>query len=148
VELEPVRAPVIELRIEGKPQTKERARFDSRSRRAFTPPSNIVSENDVRAVWREAGEPRLPDDVALGLELLVTVTRPKGHFKRDGQLSTEGLRHPYPRNKKPDLDNALKLVQDALNTRAYRDDVLIARVHMEREWGDWPRIVIRLWGLT
>jgi Holliday junction resolvase RusA-like endonuclease len=114
----------------------------------YTPPSNIVSENDVRAVWREAGSPRIEDECAIELHVLVTVMRPAGHFRKDGSLSSEGLRHPIPRTPKPDLDNAIKLVMDALNTRAYKDDVRIARVVAERQWGEWPETVVTLAPLT
>lgn len=70
--------------------------------------------------------------------------RPRGHFRKNGELSAEGLRHPVPRNRKPDVDNALKLICDALNTRAYRDDVLIAKATVERVWGEWPETTIRI----
>jgi Holliday junction resolvase RusA-like endonuclease len=136
---------MIELRVAGKSHGKERPRFDPRTRRAYTPPANIVSENDIRAVWREAGEPRVEDqDAAIGIEVFIMVVRPKGHFKKDGTLSAEGRRNPKPANKKPDLDNALKTVMDALNSRAYRDDVRVARVFMDRDWGTWPEMIIRL----
>lgn len=135
---------VIELRVAGSASGKGRPRFDPRTRRAYTPPSNIVSENDVRAVWREAGEPRISDDTAISLEIVIVVQRPKGHFKKDGSLSATGERHPVPRNKKPDVDNALKLVMDALNSRAYRDDVQVAAAAVIRTWGEWPETRIRL----
>lgn len=134
----------IELLVAGKTATKQRQRFDPRSRRAYSPPSNIIGENDVRAVWREAGAPRIEDDAAISIEILIVVPRPSSHFKQNGDLSAQGLRHPIPRNKKPDLDNALKLVMDALNTRAYKDDVQIARAMVERRWGEWPITTIRL----
>lgn len=136
--------PVIELRVAGKSTGKARQRFDPRTNRAYTPPSNIISENDVRAVWREAGEPRLRDDTAIEIVIRIVVVRPRGHFRKGGELSTEGFRHPVPRNKKPDVDNALKLVMDALNSRAYKDDVLIARAVVERVWGDWPETQITI----
>lgn len=135
---------MIELRIAGRASTKQRPRFDPRTRRTYAPPSNIVSENDVRAVWREAGEPRIDDDSAVSLAVTVTVMRPAGHFRKDGSLSAEGLRHPVPRSQKPDLDNAVKLIMDALNTRAYRDDVRVARISAERRWGDWPETQVTL----
>ena len=138
---------MIELRVAGKATTKQRQRFDPRTRRAYTPPSNIIGENDVRAIWREAGEPRLQADAAVSIEITIVVPRPNSHFRKNGDLSSEGLRHPIPRNKKPDLDNALKLVMDALNSRAYKDDVLVARAVLERRWaepGGWPETLIRL----
>lgn len=134
----------IVLRVAGQPSTKGRPRFDPRTQRAYTPPSNIVSENDIRAVWRAAGEPRIEDDVAIALDVQITVMRPGGHFRRDGSLSAEGARHPIPRKQKPDLDNAVKLVMDALNTRAYRDDVRIARLTASRCWGAWPETLLIL----
>ena len=139
---------MIELRVAGRAQTKQRQRVDPRTKRAYTPPSNIINENDVRAVWREAGEPRIENDSAIGIALKIVVLRPQGHFKKNGELSSEGLRHPVPRNKKPDLDNALKLVMDALNSRAYKDDVQVARAYLERVWGEWPETIIKIWPVT
>lgn len=138
---------VIELRVAGKSQTKQRPRFDPRSRRAFTAPANVISENDVRSVWREAGEPRIDDDAAIGIDVLVTVCRPKSHFNSKNELNKKGLAMPIPSNKKPDLDNAVKLICDALNTRAYKDDVQVAHMTIERRWGDWPSTLIRIYSL-
>lgn len=134
----------IVLRIAGQSSTKQRPRFNAFLGRAYTPKANIINENDVRAVWREAGEPRIEDDTAIEIAVTITVERPKSHFKANGKLSKKGQENPVPRNKKPDIDNALKLVLDALNTRAYHDDVRIARAVVERRWGDWPETVIVL----
>lgn len=137
----------IVLRVAGKASGKARPRFDPRTRRTYTPPSNIISEGDVRAVWREAGEPRIDDvgdGVAIELHVMITVMRPDGHFKKDGSLSATGARQPIPCRQKPDVDNAIKLVMDALNSRAYRDDVRIAKATVERQWGEWPETVITL----
>lgn len=134
--------PVIELRVAGKPSTKGRPRFDPRTRRAYSPPSNIVSENDIRAIWREAGEPRIDGKVPISIRVLINVVRPQGHYRKNGNLSAEGIRNPIPCNKKPDVDNALKTVMDALNSRAYQDDVQIARATVERRWAMWSATTI------
>jgi Holliday junction resolvase RusA-like endonuclease len=131
------------LRIAGEAKGKARPKFDPRTRRAFNPPANIVSENDIRAVWREAGEPRLPD-VGLVMIIQVTVPRPGGHFKSDGTLSAEGIRNPTPKKKKPDLDNVAKTALDALNTRAYKDDKQIVRLVITRIWGEWAEMTIQI----
>ena len=86
----------------------------------------------MRAAWERAGEPRLDGAVALTVEL--HVERPAGHFTSRGELSAEGRRHPHPERQKPDADNALKLVMDALNTRAWRDDVQVVRAVVSRAW--------------
>ncbi|MGH3264609.1 MAG: RusA family crossover junction endodeoxyribonuclease [Trebonia sp.] len=130
------------LRVPGPPGGKGRPRFDGRTRRTYTPPATVRREGAIVAAWRDVGEPRLPDDQALGIYLDVVVVRPASHWRRDGTLSAEGLRHPLPRTQKPDLDNAVKLVMDALNGRAYRDDVRVARLTAERMWGRWPETVV------
>lgn len=135
---------MIELRVPGKATTKQRQRFDPRTRRAYTPPSNIIGENDVKAVWREAGEPRLETDSAVSIEITILVPRPKGHFNSKGELNKKGLSMPFPSNKKPDVDNGLKLVMDALNSRAYRDDVQVCEAVVRRQWAEWPVTIIRL----
>lgn len=129
---------IIELVIAGKSSTKQRPRFNTQTGRTYTPPSNIISENDVRSIWREAGEPRIEDDVAIQLYMEVIVLRPSNHFNSKGKLNKKGIQNPIPRNKKPDLDNAIKLILDALNSRAYKDDVQIAYIISKRIWGEWP----------
>lgn len=139
-----IQPPQIHIEIAGRPSGKGRPRFDSRSGRAYTDDATNRAENDLRAVWRESGEPRMPDDAALAIAITLIVQRPAGHFRKDGTLSAEGRRHPVPRNKKPDLDNAVKLVMDALNGRAYRDDVQVALLHAVRVWGDRPQTEVAL----
>jgi Holliday junction resolvase RusA-like endonuclease len=132
------------LDVPGSTKGKARQRFDPRTRRAYSPPSNIVSENDIRAVWREAGEPRIEGRVPLEIEVRIYVVRPKGHFKSDGAtLSKQGLENPRP-IKKPDTDNALKTVMDALNSRAYQDDVQVVDARVTRHWAKWPSTVIMI----
>ena len=125
----------IELRIPGPATGKDRPRFDPRTKRTYTTAQTARAERDIRAIWRDAGEPRLPDDVALAVSVQITVVRPASHSRRDGTLSAEGIRHPVPRNKKPDLDNAVKLIMDGLNGLAYRDDVQVAYLSVSRLWG-------------
>ena len=136
--------PTIVLRVAGNATGKARPRFNRATGVAYDTAENRAAENDVRAVWREAGEPRLPDDMAVAIYVLIVAVRPAGHFRKDGSLSAEGLRHPVPRNKKPDVDNALKLIMDSLNGRAYRDDVQVARACVERWWGRHAETLIKL----
>lgn len=137
-------ATLIELRCAGRPSGKDRPRFNRQTGRTYSTTSTVRAEQDLRAVWREAGEPRLPDDQAVALTVVLRVERPAGHFRKDGSLSAEGLRHPVPRNKKPDLDNAVKLVMDGLNGRAYRDDVQVAQLEARREWSPASETVVTL----
>jgi Holliday junction resolvase RusA-like endonuclease len=127
---------VITLRVEGKPVGKGRPKFSSRGgiARAYTPAATVSAEGRVQLAWMEAGRPRLPDGpVRAGI--VVSLSRPQGHWKRDGTLSAAGLRSKVPTSR-PDVDNILKLVGDALNGHAYHDDALIYSAAIERRWAD------------
>ena len=46
--------------------------------------------------------------------------------------------------KKPDGDNILKVVCDALNGLAYRDDIQLAEKHIYKEYAEKARLEIVL----
>jgi Holliday junction resolvase RusA-like endonuclease len=119
----------------GKPIGKGRPRFAKG--RVFTPHETTVAEEAVRSGWRESGQVRLPDG-PVWLDVELGVTRPRGHFTTRGELSAEGQRNAFPHRQKPDVDNALKLICDALNTLAYADDVQIVTVNVRRRWSEAP----------
>lgn len=129
----------IRLWIAGKPQGKQRARHGNG--RTFTPKQTELAEALIVQAWRDAGEPRFPSlnpkvQLGLKLDLLFLVERPDSHYNSQGLLNAEGERHPLPENKKPDLDNAQKLVMDALNGRAYKDDVQVTDSRQRKRWSN------------
>lgn len=128
------------LTLDGQPKGKPRARFRP-GQRPYPDRAQKLAEGEVRRAWEQADRPRLPDG-PLALAVRLVVARPAGHFKRDGTLSAEGERCPSPHRVKPDLDNAIKLVCDALNTLAWRDDVRFVAVWCLRAWGEWPSTTI------
>ena len=128
-----------ELVIPGPPRGKGRPRFANG--RTFTDAKTAGMEELVRQVWLEAGRPRLEGPLALKLEL--HVARPKSHYRTNGELSALGVRTLWP-VRKPDVDNALKLVADALNGLAYQDDVQIVAAYVRRYWATEPQTVLRL----
>lgn len=125
----------------GRPQGKGRPRHGQG--RTWTPRETTLAEQGIRAGWQSAGAVRL--EGAITLHVTLAVTRPKSHFKTDGSLSAPGARTPQPIGKKPDVDNALKLVMDALNTRAWTDDVQIIHAQVDRVWDqrEYTRIIAR-----
>lgn len=123
------------LVIPGRPAGKGRARHGNG--RTFTPRETVLAEQAIRHAWIDAGEPTLGDR-PVRLRVKLAVVRPAGHFTSRGTLSAAGRRQPVPARQKPDCDNALKLIMDALNTRAWRDDVQVVDARVYREWDDRP----------
>jgi len=138
---------VIRLELTGKPEGKGRPRF-GKGGRVYTPHATKLAEGRVIDAWTSAGQPRLEGPVRL--TLLLEVARPKGHFNTKGELNASGRRHDRPTGKKPDVDNALKLVMDALNRRAYRDDVDVCEAVVWRRWAldGWERTVVTVEAMT
>ncbi len=125
--------------VDGAPVGKARPRV-TKTGHAYTPTRTKVAETDVKQAWQAAGRPRLPDG-AVTLMVAVQVTRPKTHYTTRGALSATGRRAPLPTSR-PDLDNVAKLVADALNGLAWRDDAQITDLHVIRRWGEVPRIIV------
>jgi Holliday junction resolvase RusA-like endonuclease len=118
--------------VPGKPMGWQRTRVSFKQRRHFNDPKTETAEAAVVIAWIDAGSPRLPDE-ALAVYVEAVLERPATHWKKSGDLSAAGERTPWP-TKKPDDDNVCKLVRDALNTRAYRDDALIVHGTQVKRW--------------
>lgn len=134
---------MIELWVPGKPRGKDRPRFSKKTGRTFTTQETRDAEASIVTAWHEAGAITL-DDCAVSLELEIRVQRPQSHYRTNGKLNTEGLRCIHPLKQKPDIDNCLKLVMDALNKRAYTDDVRVTQVKASRTWASEQGLLIRI----
>lgn len=114
----------------GQPRTKSRALRLPGGRivtRHYTPASGADWREDVRAAVARLAPVTLtgPVDVAAVFYL----PRPKSHFRKNG------LRPDVPRylTGKPDLDNAAKLVLDAMTSiGCWLDDAQVARLEVAK----------------
>lgn len=125
---------MVDLTVMGVPRGKGRPRFVRATGRTYTDAQTVQAEGDVAAAWLAAGAVRLPEE-PLRLELVAVLERPKGHWKRNGDLSAQGERSGWP-TRKPDWDNLGKLVADSLNGKAYRDDAQIVHVVFWKRWAE------------
>jgi Holliday junction resolvase RusA-like endonuclease len=108
-----------ELEIPGQPV--EWARAGQRGKRHFTRPDQQRHMNIIEQAWMAAGRPRL-DDVAITLSARFFMAYPDRYRDAAGQVKPSAPRRPIG---PPDLSNLLKLLEDALNGRLWRDDARI-----------------------
>ena len=52
----------------------------------------------------------------------------------------------YP-TKKPDADNIAKVVCDALNGLAYKDDAQVIDLTVHKRFGD-PKVIVKIWEMV
>ena len=119
---------MISFHVPGEPVAKGRPRFVRATGRAFTPKKTesyegIVADHAARVMdGREAFEG------ALRLAVRAVYLVPKSWTqkrKREARWKTS----------KPDCDNLAKIVKDALNKIAYRDDAQIVELIIQKQYG-------------
>lgn len=110
----------VEFTVPGEVMGKPRPRF-ARNGRVYTPKKCVQYEKLIAAMYRETGcEPFCgPIMVKVDTYRALPKSRPK-------KATTE------PDTYKPDADNVLKVVLDALNGVAYRDDSQVVVVQMTK----------------
>lgn len=126
--------------VPGKPQGKERPRL-SKKGSVYTPAKTKAYENLIRGCYVEqCGDVSFGDrSITLSVKAYVPVL---AKFRKGERISAlEGKIKP---TSKPDTDNVLKVVLDALNGLAYNDDRYIYRLEIERMYSDSPRLEIKI----
>lgn len=118
--------------IPGKPIGKGRPRF-TRTGHCWTPDKTVAYERDIKmAYWSTYGHRKYGEDKALAVEIILYYPRPKRMTKVKRLLAQKGVLRP---TVKPDVDNVIKAILDALNGVAFEDDRQIVQVECEK-WYD------------
>ena len=130
--------PQVQIIIPGEPVGKGRPRFAvvGGHAKAFTPKKTRDYEELIKWHYvQQNGSFCFDKDDALSLEVLAEMSIAPSNSKTVQQQKRTGEIRPL---KKPDADNILKVVQDALNGLAYPDDVQIVESHIVKRYSDAP----------
>lgn len=130
---------LIRFTIPGVAVGKGRPRFSRKSGAAFTPAKTRNHEAFVRMLALGAmapsgieDTPRPPLDTPVKLIVQVFCTIPPSWNKAKREAAKANVIRPG----KPDLDNVVKSVGDAMNGVVYTDDALIYRVEATKMFAD------------
>lgn len=122
----------------GKPFGKARPRSGKFG--VYNPKQNKEYEDRVRAAFKQAvGMITEPVDKPMWLSIECVYPIPKTTPKRKREMMLAGKLYPMV---KPDLDNCIKSVMDALNGLAYYDDKQIVHLRAVKKYGDVPQTII------
>ncbi len=130
--------------VDGRPQGKGRPRASAvhGHARMRTPDETIQYENWIRVCYqREHGTLRFEPPIVLEINAYFEI--PKSYTKKKRELCAQGAIRP---TCKPDIDNVVKAVADALNGVAYKDDSGIVEIRCAKRWGAPERLVVRVSG--
>ena len=114
------------LTVLGPLRGKGRPRFVRATGRAYTPETTLSAEQRIQAVAHAEGVK--PLDGFVRVRVIGVGRIPPSWSKRK---RVEALAAHYDA-RKPDADNVLKLVMDALNGIAWADDVQVTDARVER----------------
>lgn len=123
-----------QLTIDGVPVAKGRPRFGRYG--AYTPEKTQEYEEYVKMCWFAKYGGVQPSKQSLEVNVVFYLPIPKSVNKKQRAEMLDGkIKH----TKKPDIDNLIKSVLDALNGIAYSDDSKIIRVAAEKQYSEKPR---------
>lgn len=131
---------VKEFCIEGAPQGKGRPRF-TRKGKPYTPAKTKAWEKYIRECYEQQCGSFNFDKRSLAIEVYAYVKPLSKYRKKDFLAALKNLFSPTSR---PDADNILKGVLDALNNIAYKDDRYIYSLYIIKQFSENPRIEVKI----
>lgn len=130
---------MIRLVIPGKPLGKQRPRV-LKNGITYTPKETVNYETLVKQLYITH---HFPEQLSGPLRIIITAyfPIPASASKKKKELMRAGVIRP---EIKPDWDNVGKIITDALNNLAYRDDKQIVEAIVRKFYSDEPRVEIEL----
>ena len=126
--------------VEGEPKGKARARVTKFA--TYTPDSTVLYENLVKLSFQQS-KPRdyIVSENYISMTIIAYFKIPKATSKIKKKLMLENKLRP---DKKPDIDNIVKIICDALNEIAYRDDKQIIDLRIMKYYSENPKVEVML----
>lgn len=128
--------------VEGKIKGKGRPRFSHYGKfvKAYTPADTVSYENLIKVQFRiSCGD--WYSEMPLRMKITAIHGITKSTTKKDKAKMLSGELKP---TKKPDVDNIVKVICDALNGIAYKDDTQVAELEVKKVYGELERVVVEI----
>ena len=127
--------------VPGQPRGKERPRWTmvSNTSIVYTPKNTRGYEDMIKTYYKINNFKAFKKDEALEVSAIAYYQIPKNTKKSNKLLMLKGNMLP---TKKPDIDNIMKVVLDALNGIAYHDDSQVCKVNFMKMYSEDPKLKI------
>lgn len=122
--------------IDGAPTGKARPRVTRFG--TYNTDQTVLYENLVQISYKQQCKGEYSED-PLKITIAAFYDIPKSMTKKNRTLIADGKLYP---TKKPDIDNIAKIILDALNGIAYKDDTQVIELTVMKRYGPDPAKVI------
>lgn len=144
VEMEGDAVKRVSFSVPGRPFGKQRPKFRNAGKftQTYTPKETVSYENLVKLMYQEAARgKRFADDDMLDMRVIAYFEIPASTSKKRRKLMLEHKERP---TVKPDLDNIIKVIKDALNGVAYKDDKFVVDEQTRKFYSENPRVDVTI----
>ena len=132
---------VYEFEMDGEIVGKARPRMNTYTGRAYTPNKTKNYEYCLRQ-WFCMKYPKFrPLENRLKVKIIAYFDIVKSTSKKKAAEMLDGKISP---TKKPDIDNITKIVLDAMNKFAFKDDTQVTKLEVEKVYSQTPKIYIKI----
>lgn len=133
---------IYEFEVIGDIKGKERPRINTYTCTAYTPNNTKDYENLIKQYFKIKYPRYVPLENRVSVKIMAYFKIPKSTTKKDKALIEEGKLSP---TKKPDIDNIVKIILDALNKMAFKDDNQITKLEIEKFYTeDEEKVIIKI----
>ena len=133
---------MVQFTVPGEPVGKGRPRVvrNGGITRTYTLEKTASYENLVKLEYQRQGGRMLKDGpVKVWINADFGIPRSVSKRKREAMIGG----HIRP-TKKPDADNVAKIICDALNGLAWRDDSQVVMLHVEKRFAEEPEVCVTI----
>ena len=130
-----------EFEVIGDIKGKARPRVNTYTCQVYTPTSTKDYEELIKQYFVMKYPKYIPFENRVFIKIVAYFKIPKNMNKKDKILIEDGKISP---TKKPDIDNVVKIVLDALNKMAFKDDNQITKLEVEKQYAEEEKIYISI----
>ncbi len=132
---------IYEFEVPGKIIGKGRPRLNTYTGSVYTPTRTKDYESLVEQYFLLKYPRYKPFEGRVQVEINAFFEIPKSAKKADKELMLENKINP---TKKPDIDNIIKIILDAMNGIAFKDDIQITKLNVEKAYSEAEKIQIKI----
>ncbi len=130
-----------QFEVPGEIVGKERPRVNMYTGRVYTPGKTKDYEFLVQQYFKMKYPRYEMLEGRLSINIIAYLKIPKSTSKAKVEEMLENKISP---TKKPDIDNIIKIVLDALNKMAFRDDSQVTKIEVEKIYGPVEKIKVKI----